>query len=283
MNENLFLDFQIAVCLGATFFIAQPYIIKSFDPSNSQDTQSNEIYQTIIEHEDNNYLKWDVFNRHCYTPLLYPGNRISAQLKCDQFDTATIKWEGTIINLEIKRVFNILEATLAIFPDVLVGKMKCWLGEPNELMYDAYDTDELEYFKEQNKCNLNNWNTYEFRIGIKISYSPIKLYLKAHNSFANFTRLLNRSDRIWFKGKLITTYSNPDIRSGDHSHDSTQSFNLDEYPLWVDVSSIGCIDCKDLSLKSFYATNRIKLGSHNIYNGIKYLFNVLFNPLIKIN
>lgn len=277
--------FQIVVCLIATFFIAQPYIAKSFDPSHSPDTdsdpQSNEIYHAIIEHEDINYLNWEIFKRHCYTPLLHPGNRINAQLKCDQFNGAAIKWQGTVDNLEIKRVYNILEMVLSILPEILVGPIKCWLGEPNELMYDVYDTDELEYFKEQNKCNLNNWNAYEFRIGIQMNYSPIKLYLKAHHSFANFTRLLNRSDRIWFNGKLITSYSNPN--GDDNLHDSLDPFNLEEHPLWVDVQSIGCIDCKESSLKSFHATNRIKLGSQNIHNGIKYLFNVLFNPLIKIN
>lgn len=273
--------FQIVVFFGATFFIAQPYIAKSFDATNSPEAQTNDIYQEIIEHEGGNFLKWDAFNRHCYTPLLYPGNRMSAQLKCDRFGGSAIKWEGTVNNVEIRQVINILEATLSVLPDIVSGPIKCWLGEPNEFMSDVYDSNEMEYFKEQSKCNLNNWNTYEFRIGIKINYSPIKLYLKTRNHFANFTRLLNRSDRIWFQGKLITSYSNPD--GGDSIHGSKPTNNLEDHLLWVDVHSIGCIDCKESSLKSFYATNRIKSGSRNIHDGIKYLFNVLFNPLIKIN
>lgn len=226
-------------------------------------------------------MKWDAFNRHCYSPLLYPGNRISAQLKCDQFSRSSIKWEGTVNNVEIKQIFNVLELLLSVLPDIVSAPIKCWLGEPNEFMSDVYDSEEMEYFKEQNKCNLDNWNTYEFRIGIKINYSPIKLYLKLHNHFANFTRLLNRSDRIWFQGKLIISYSNPDGVVSIHG--SKTPNNLEDHPLWIDVHSIGCMDCNESSLKSFYATNRIRSGRKYLFDGIKYLFNVLFNPLIKIN
>lgn len=149
-------------------------------------------------------------------------------------------------------------------------------------MYDVYDTDELEFFKDQTKsCNVNHWNSYEFRIGIKIDYSTIELYLKAPHSFTNFTKYINRSDRIWFKGTLLTSYSNP---SGvDDTHEPTNTFNLEKHPLWVDLSAIGCVNCKDKNLKAIYATNRLKLSSQNIFNGIKYLFNILLNPLIKIH
>lgn len=256
------------------------------------DSPSNDIYQTIInrievddalaqEEVTANYLKWDLFNRHCHSPLLYPGNRINTQLKCDRFHGATIKWEGSVHNVEIRRVSNILEKLLSFLPEVLSNQIMCLIGEPNELMFDVYDSEELDYFKEQNKCNLNNWNSYEFRIGIKLDYSPIELYLKAHHSFTNFTRLLGRTDRIWFSGTLLTSYSNPD--DDNDMHVPLNTFNLEKHPLWIDLTSIGCIKCKESSLKAFYASNQLKLSSRNIFNGIKYLFNVLFNPLIKIN
>lgn len=272
-------------------YIAQPHILKYFDVSES-DSQSGDIYSTIIgrinaadsmdsSEVSRNHLKWDLFNRHCHSPLLYPGNRINAQLKCDRFHGSTVKWEGSIHNVEIKRVSNTFEKILSYLPDAFSNQVMCWFGEPNELMFDVYDSDELDYFKEQNKCNLNNWNTYEFRIGIKLDYSPIELYLKVHHNFANFTRLLNRADRIWFVGILLTTYSTPD--SNDGSDIPVKTFNLEKHPLWVELNSMGCIKCKETSLKTFYSTNRLNLSSRNIYNGIKYLLNVLFNPLIKIN
>lgn len=228
-----------------------------------------------------NYLKWDLFYRHCHAPLLYPGNRINAQLKCDRFHGSAVKWEGSVHNIEIKQVSNVFEKFLSYLPNVLSNKVRCWFGEPNELMFDVYDTEELDYFKEQNKCNLNNWNMYEFRIGVKLDYSSIELYLRAHNSFTNFTRLLNRKDRIWFTGTLLTSYTNPDGENDSPIPLST--FNLEKHPLWVDLISIGCIDCKETSLKAFYASHHLNLSSRNIFNGIKYLFNVLLNPLIKIN
>lgn len=265
-----------------------------FHGSHSEE-RSNGMYQSIIiNHEETvdaisqedmdatTYLKWEIFNRHCHTTIQYPGNRINAQLKCDQFHGSIVKWEGTVINVEIKRVQNIFEQILTFLPDFLSKSITCWFGEPNELMYDVYDTDEMEYFKDQ-KCNLNNWNSYEFRIGIKMDYTSIELYLNAPHSFVNFTRLLHRSDRVWFKGKLITSYSNPNALDNANQQ-SMMSFNLEKHPIWIDLSSIGCVSCSDKQLNSFFATsNQLKLSSQNIYNGIKYLFNVLFNPLIKIN
>lgn len=274
----------------ATFYLTHPLISKYLDVSVN--SQSSDIYQKIINRMQaadslpkddltTNYLKWDLFNRHCQSPLMYPGNRINAQLKCDRFHGSAVKWEGNVHNVEIKRVSNIFEKVLSFLPDILSNHVKCWFGEPNELMFDVYDSDELDYFKEQNKCNLNNWNAYEFRIGIKLDYSSIELYLKAHHSFTNFTRLLSRSDRIWFTGNLMTSYSNP--VGNDDVHIPWSTFNLEKYPLWIDLASIGCIKCKESSLKMFDASNRLKFSSRNIFSGIKYLFNVLFNPLIKIN
>lgn len=277
--------------MATLIHFTHPYISKYFEVSPS-DSQSD-IYQTIINRinvadslvQDEvsiNYLKWDLFNRHCYSPLLYPGNRVNTQLKCDRFHGSPVKWEGSVHNIEIRRVSNIFEKVLTFLPEFISNPVICWFGEPNELMFDVYDPDDLEYFKEQNKCNLNSWNTYEFRIGIKLDYSPIEVYLNIHYSeFTNFTRLLNRADRIWFTGTLFTSYTNP--HGNDDVHVPFSIFNLEKYPLWIDVTSIGCIKCKETSLKAFYASNNLKLSSRNIYNGIKYLLNVLFNPLIKIN
>lgn len=251
-------------------------IINRMD-SNGGDTLSTDDEAAV------NYLKWEMFNRHCHVPLLYPGNRINAQLKCDRFHGSTVKWDGSVHNVEIRHVSNVFERIVSIFPDFFANGVRCWFGEPNELMFDVYDSDELDYFKEQNQCNLNNWNTYEFRIGVKLDYSPIELYLKVHHSFNNFTRLLSRTDRIWFTGILLTSYTNPDVGGDDNSQVPLSTFNLEKHPLWIDLTSIGCIKCKESSLKAFFVSNRLKLSSRNIFNGIKYLLNVLFNPLIKIN
>lgn len=266
-------------------------MVKYFHTIDSE-SQPNEIYQTIINRIGNgdslppddvsaNYLKWELFKRHCHEPLLYPGNRINAQLKCDRFHGSTVKWEGSVYNVEIKRVSNIFERILNVLPEFVSNHMRCWFGEPNELMFDVYDSEDLDFFKEQNKCNLNSWNTYEFRIGVKLDYSPLELYLKVHHSFRNFTRLLSRTDRIWFTGTLLTSYTSPE--GDDDSQIPLTTFNLETQPLWIDLTSIGCIKCKETSLKAFYISSRLTLSSRNIYNGIKYLFNVLFNPLIKIN
>lgn len=280
--------------MAATFYITQKY----FHTSETDSSSENEMYHAIINRMDGNggetlstddeastvnYLKFDMFNRHCHVPLLYPGNRINAQLKCDRFHGSTVKWDGSVHNIEIRRISNVFERIVSILPDFLGNGIRCWFGEPNELMFDVYDSDELDFFKEQDQCNLNKWNTYEFRIGVKLDYSPIELYLKVHHSFNNFTRLLSRTDRIWFTGILLTSYTNPDVGNDDSTGIPLSTFNLEKHPLWIDLTSIGCIKCKESSLKAFYVSTRLKLSSRNIFNGIKYLLNVLFNPLIKIN
>lgn len=271
--------------------MTEPYVTKYFRSIDSE-SQSNEIYQTIISRIDSsdalsqddvsaNFLKWELFKRHCYEPLLYPGNRINAQLKCDRFHGSMVKWDGNVQNVEIKRVSNIFERILNMFPDFVSNQMMCLFGEPNEIMFDVYDSDDLEFFKVQNKCNLNAWNTYEFRISVKLDYTSLELYLNVHHSFTNFTRLLSRTDRIWFTGTLLTSYTS--LNGDDNTQIPLTTFNLETQPLWIDLTSIGCIKCKETSLNAFYISNRLTLSSRNIYNGIKYLFNVLFNPLIKIN
>lgn len=277
----------------ATFYASQPYVQTYFD-INAADVQSNGIYQSIIQPSgtaepldaDNElsatYLKWDLFQRHCYTSLKTPGNRINAQLRCDQFDGALIKWEGIVTNVEIQHTHNMFAHLLSYLPSAMAQTMTCWLGERNELMFDIY-SDELDFVKVQNKCNINNWNSYEFRIGIQMDYSSIELYLNAAHSFENFTRLLDRTDHIWFGGKLITTYSNPNGVDHTIHQPPYVAYNLEKHPLWIDLASIGCINCKDKKLNTFYMPNHLKFSSKNIQSGIKYLFNVLFNPLIRIN
>lgn len=261
---------------------------------NGADSRTSSMYQSIIPpsgtdeslNVDNditaNYLKWDLFQRHCYTSLANPGNRINTQLRCDQFHGSHVKWEGTVTNIEIQRVHNTFAQLLSYLPNAMSQTMICWFGEPNELMFDVY-SDELEYLKERNKCNLNNWNSYEFRIGITMDYSSIELYLNAMHSFANFTRLLDQSDRIWFSGKLLTTYSNPNGANHNLHQSPYVAFNLEKYPISIDLISIGCINCKDKNLSAFYVSNHLKLSNKNIYSGIKYLFNTIFNPILRIN
>lgn len=74
--------------------MTQPYISKYVDGTDS-DAQNAEMFASTVAHDDvtMGFLKWELFNRHCHTPLLYPGNRINSQLKCDQFNGVDVKWE----------------------------------------------------------------------------------------------------------------------------------------------------------------------------------------------
>lgn len=271
----------------ATFYVTQPYLAKD-------DSQSGSIYQSIISSDDGLdattphddtwiNLKYDLFNRYCHTPITKAGNRISAQLKCEQFNGLTVKWEGTVTTVEINQVFNLRARLLSFLPDFLAQPIFCWFGEPNELMYDVYDNDELDYlksvFKEHRKCNVNHWNNYEYRIGIVMDYSPAEIHLLAQHQFVNFTKFINRSDRVWFKGTLMLS----DVKRTGTEHKSKIVHDVEKYPIQLDLGAIGCVNCQFAELKPVFVTNLLRINSQNLYHGFKYLMNVLFNPLIKIN
>lgn len=271
----------------ATYYITQPYF-------SNGNTQSAGIYQSIINADDGldaaaahddtwTNLKYDLFNRYCHSPIKKSGNRISAQLKCEQFNGLTVKWEGTVTNIELNQVFNIRARLLSFLPEFLAQPIFCWFGEPNELMYDVYDNDELDYlksiFKEHRKCNVNHWNSYEYRIGITMDYSPAVIHLLAQHQFVNFTKYMNRSDRVWFKGALLMSAA----KNTGAEHASKIVHDIERYPISIHLGAIGCVNCQHTELKPVFATNLLKINSQNLYNGFKYLMNVLFNPLIKIN
>lgn len=186
-------------------------------------------------------------------------------------------------NVEINQVFNIRSRLLSFLPDFLSQPIFCWFGEPNELMYDVYDNDELDYlksiFKEHRKCNVNHWNSYEYRIGITMDYGPAEIHLLAQHQFVNFTKFINRSDRVWFKGSLLLSDTN---RAGTE-HEPKIVNDVEKYPITLDLGAIGCVSCQFTELKPVFATNLLKINSQSLYSGFKYLMNVLFNPLIKIN
>lgn len=102
---------------------------------------------------------------------------------------------------------------------------------------------------------------------------PVEIVLKATHNFGNFTQRLHNLDRVWFRGTLKTALSNINELKQRHSS-STLPF--------IDVTSIGCILCEDKKLNSVILPEGLKISARlrDLSRGVKYLLNVLFNPLV---
>lgn len=134
---------------------------------------------------------------------------------------------------------------------------------------------------------------------------PAEITLKAQHAFGNFTQSLNNSDRIWFLGILRNflkpaSVHTPPAGSGDPSDGNFNDLHMDlssagagsradrsnmrlgrKNPL-IELLAIGCINCQDRDLTSMHVADGMKVNARmrDLLRGIKYLLNVIFNPLV---
>lgn len=104
--------------------------------------------------------------------------------------------------------------------------------------------------------------------------------LKAEHAFGNFTQRINSSDKIWFKGTLRTSLTS----HGDVVIHKTQDSDASKSQRHtrVDLTAIGCLQCSDKNLSQKSIKNKMKIENRikDFRRALKYLLNVLFNPLV---
>lgn len=107
-----------------------------------------------------------------------------------------------------------------------------------------------------------------------------KIILKAEHSFGNFTSNINSSDKIWFKGKLKTSMASSS-KTGELFSSCKNNENRGKYS-YVYLNSIGCLHCADKNLLPVGITSKFNLDNNlkHLSRGLKYMLNILFNPLI---
>lgn len=128
---------------------------------------------------------------------------------------------------------------------------------------------------------------YEYNIEVKVpqtqkgilnlnSREDSKVTIRAENAFGNFTGRINASDRIWFKGILRTSLS--PITSDFISRQTENSRRHTR----VDLTEIGCLHCADKKLTPVSIKSKLKMENRikDFRRALKYLLNVLFNPLV---
>lgn len=114
-----------------------------------------------------------------------------------------------------------------------------------------------------------------------LSRTEAKVLMKADHAFGNFTQRINALDKIWFKGILRTSLSS---RSADYvvqkpqDSDDTQRRRHTR----VELTAIGCLQCSDGNLESISIKGKLKIENRlkDLRRALKYLLNVLFNPLV---
>jgi wolfamin len=114
---------------------------------------------------------------------------------------------------------------------------------------------------------------------------PAEVTVKAQHVFGNFTQGLNISDRIWFIGILRnfmpSTFDEGETRMSVN-YDSNNMRLGRKNPL-IELQSVGCIHCHNTELNAIHMNDgpRINPRMKDLLRGVKYLLNVLLNPLVN--
>lgn len=259
----------------------------------SSHTQAS-IYDTLIGHkskinhhhhhhhsqETSATLNWDMYYKYCSQPAWEHVNKIDTQLRCSQLDGTIVKWEGVVTSVEISKVTNVRANFIkSYFPTFWADIVSCWYGERNKIhCNESEECDDMKsFFDDQKKCNLNNWNVYDYDIVVRMTSGmfgkPAEVLLKASHDFGNFTGKVKNFDKIWFRGILVN----------NHNQEKDSSFmSLGKEKPLISLTAIGCIKCESKDVETFQIVDSPTVNGRvqDLYRGVKYLLNVLFNPLV---
>ncbi|XP_058129616.1 wolframin [Anopheles ziemanni] len=261
-------------------------------------------------------LSWDLYYKFCHQPAWDSENKVKTQLRCTNLDGTYVRWEGTVLDMAISSRRNLrAELIEGYLPKFLADRINCLYGEPiepdcgNLNGSSEGDCENLKHFMQrQRTCHLNKWNTYEYELKVRMSTGlltkPAEIVLKAQHAFGNFTQSLNYSDRIWFIGvlrdsslsQLSAGGTGPATDQQQQQWDSAGGLNLNlgghnfgvhgmrlgrKNPL-LELHSIGCIQCRNPTLTAVHLTEGLKVNGRmrDLLRGVKYLLNVIFNPLV---
>lgn len=271
---------QISACILATAFLSLPYMTSNFD--------SVQRYDTFATRRPTAGLTWEQFQRYCQQPAWDLQNRIGVQLRCAELDGVMVNWEGTVATSEIARVSNFRADLVGQWlPPFWANVVSCWYGEANRVQCRTGENCDgmAAFLNDQKRCNLHNWATFEYAVVVRMAVSGIlsrqpEIRLRAEHAFGNFTKQLNVSDRIRFRGVLRNT-------AGVGPENGVRMGLGRERPL-IDLVAIGCVQCPSApTLTSFElvddgGSNGLRLSGRvqDLYRGVKYLLNVLLNPLV---
>ncbi|XP_044754375.1 wolframin [Coccinella septempunctata] len=243
----------------------------------------NKKFEELSEDEEPEYLPWDIFRKFCYEPFWEDENIALSQLNCAGLENALVSWDGYIHTIKIRSVSNIYIKILEKLPEKIYDTLLCYFGEKisNSICHTMHkNSDEclvLHSMKENaNKCTLEKYNEYEFEITMRMSAGiwgkrSEMLILVLDNSFKNITTRLKSGDHIWFKGKL---FNNQNIGADGI---------LGGYKPHISIEALGCHSCFNIDIRTVTKakdTSNVYDNFHHIYVGVKFILNIIFNPVV---
>ncbi|XP_067617996.1 wolframin [Eurosta solidaginis] len=260
-----------------------------------------------VIHDENEYipnisspLSWQRFYTLCGQPANEQPNKIETQLRCAHLDGISVIWEGSVRQVQINRVSNIrAEYINKYLPPWLGRLLRCFYGIriSEQLKCDSLQVVSkplcmdmqrllLQQTELEGKCSLHHWNSYEYEIRMRMPTQGLlskstDILLQANNKFGNFTRSLMAGDRLRFYGTLLNSRSSPTDAIGVMSGER-EDFILGSTNARIKLIAIKCLLCNDRTLKPVSVERKSPLNARmrDLMRGIKYLLNVLLNPLI---
>lgn len=255
---------------------------------------SSDIFERIIPSptlpsDDPNMLTWEMYYNYCGPPAwdINHQNKIHIQLRCSHLENSYVTWNGVISSVRIISVSNYRLAFIKDYlPTWIANLLTCFYGDTND-SESCIPGNDGELCSDVNKllkygkgCNLNKWNTYTFEVKVRMHSGllskPADVFLTAEHYFKNFTESLKFGDRISFSGYLQNTRK-------DHKPNNF-NFGLGDGNPTVNLEIIECSLCDNKDLTSVHLNKKTRIlvdaRMKDLMRGVKYLLNVLFNPLI---
>ncbi|GJQ87355.1 putative negative regulation of ATF6-mediated unfolded protein response [Trypoxylus dichotomus] len=240
---------------------------------------TNFIYTLELSmHSDVKPLSYEEYQQFCHQQAWEHENILATQIRCAQLEHLPIHWDGYVHDIRITSVSNTYKYIIDKFPPLLSQYLYCFYGEDIKDLCDSNLSQTCHYFykaiRSYSKCTLDKYNVYTFRIIVRMQSgiwgNSEDVVLIASDYFKNFTLGLNTNDHVWFKGYLKNVYVDGENAS------------LRPY---VSLTEIGCLACHNVELieaKMVRHAAKYDLQKllRDIYMGVKFVVNVLFNPIV---
>lgn len=294
---------QILLCILASYFLFRPYmtgdqeqLYSSYLQQSTESKLENQATEGILDVlDDAGTLNWEMYYKYCQTPAWSHTNRINTQIRCSHLDGTNINWNGVVSDVEIRNARNwrrdLIQNYLPLF---LSNQILCYFGDVSTANCFEGEICEIKDFIDgQKKCNLDKWNVYEYEMEVKMASSlnkgilnlntrqESKVIIRANHIFGNFTQRINSSDKIWFKGILKSSLTAKSENSPQCSDQNMENYKSRKHT-FVELTSIGCLHCTDKHLKPVSIKGNVKIENRlkDLQRALKYLLNVIFNPLV---
>ncbi|XP_015126304.1 wolframin [Diachasma alloeum] len=236
----------------------------------------------VIGHSGASMLTWEQYQNHCHQPAWEElSSKAQVQVQCAQLEGITVAWEGYVTNIRVKTVENSVAGVLRRLPEGIESRLSCVFGVPvDEGLCQGLDptrrsTCEMIGKMQRRKCQVNNWNRYEFEIFVKMKNglwgSNAEIVLVGDHSFMNFSLNIYPGDKIQFSGVLTNQGGEGESLLGGAR------------PM-VHLEEVACSACHVIHLEPSKRERgcRVSVGvvTRTLVLGIKTVLNFLLNPLV---